>query len=77
MLALRGPPAVGAKLTAKVQLCPFVRVCPAGLHAPAAEVFRTKSPLFVPVFVMLVVVSEVTPVLVRVTVWAALVVVVA
>jgi hypothetical protein len=65
--ALRAPVAVGVNVTLILQLAPAATLAP--------QVFVwLKSPLFVPVIVMLVMLSAAVPVLERVTAWAVLVV---
>jgi hypothetical protein len=65
--AARAPVAAGVKVTLRVQLDPAATLVP--------QVFVwLKSPLFVPVIVMLVMLSDAVPVLDKVTTWAVLVV---
>jgi hypothetical protein len=65
--AARAPVAVAVKVTLRVQLDPAVTLVP--------QVFVwLKSPLFVPVIIMLVMLSDPVPVLDKVTTWAALLV---
>ncbi len=66
-VAVRSPTAPGLKVTVIVQLAPASRV--------AGQLFVwVKSPAFVPAMLMPLIVSAALPVLVSVTVWAALVV---
>jgi hypothetical protein len=65
--AARAPVAAGVNVTFSVQLDPATTL------EPQVFVWR-KSPLFVPVIVMLVMLSDAVPVLDKVTTWAALVV---
>ena len=77
ILAVREPIAVGANVTLRMQLDPAATwppVVPVG--QVVAGVANAKSPAFAPLTVMLVTLSGAPPLLVRVTVCAALVVVV-
>jgi hypothetical protein len=65
--ALREPEAVGRNVMLKVQLAPAARVEP-------QVVVRVKSPEFVPVIEVLLMVMLAPPLLVKVTVWLLLVV---
>ena len=65
--ALRDPLAAGVNVTLKVQLAPADRLFPQVLVS-------AKSPGSVPVMEMLVMLNDFVPTLVRVTVWAVLVV---
>jgi hypothetical protein len=69
-LALRAPAAEGVKSTRIVQLAPAASVLEASGHV----VVSAKSAAFVPVTLILLIVSAAVPELVSVTVWAALVV---
>jgi hypothetical protein len=66
-VALRAPPAVGANTALIEQLPPAARVLP-------QVVVSEKSPAFAPVRVMLAIFKAASPVLLRVTLFAALVV---
>jgi hypothetical protein len=70
MVALREPATERENVTVIEQLAPEVRVL--GLIGQLAD--SAKSAAFVPPTVILVIVSGAVPVLVSVTVWAALVV---
>ena len=69
-LALRLPPAVGVKVTLMVQLAPAASV----LELLGQVLVWEKSPLLVPLRPILLIVKAPVPLLVSVTVWAALVV---
>jgi hypothetical protein len=69
-LAVRLPVAEGLKVTLMVQLLPTARV----LGLTGQVLVWAKSPLLVPVIPMLLMVSAAFPLLVRVTLWAPLVV---
>jgi hypothetical protein len=69
-LAVRAPVALGVKVTLMVQLLPAARV----LGLMGQVLVWAKSPLLVPLIPMLLMVSAAFPLLVRLTVCAALVV---
>jgi hypothetical protein len=70
ILALRLPLAVGLKVTLIVQFDPAARV----LDPLGQVLVWAKSPLLVPLKLILLIVRAALPLLVKVTVWAALVV---
>jgi hypothetical protein len=74
-VADRLPAALGVKVTATVQLAPRDNVAPLVAHGvPLVGAVSAKSPPFAPLMEMLLTVKSGLPLLVRVTVWEALVV---
>jgi hypothetical protein len=76
MLAARAPMAAGEKVTLSTQLAPAATCPAADVGQVVAGLANLKSPGFVPVKVMLVMLSGAPPLFARVIVCAALVVVV-